>query len=677
MAFDPAQRFLDMVPGGQGIFYAVQADGVLLWYRNLGWQTGSPQWANNGTGRQIGNQWHQFVTVLANSDGQIFALQADGTLRWYQYILSNAQTGAGFWHAKSGTVIGHGFNTYGRVFGGWNNVLYCLDDSGVLFWYCYLGPPGTTNWANGGSGRRIGSGWKGYPWLVADPNGVVYGVWQGSELRWYRYVVQSYSTGAGFWRNGGQAITVGQAWGSDGQKLVRANTSGTLYGISLDTAATLTLGDDDSLTWYRLLNSETIDTSGVTWANSGNGVTIGRGFTVQAEAALQGYPGVLSVVQGGTVAIQVSTTFPSYSWSVQRVAPVSGGPVIMVQPTSHSGRLQLLPSAYRSAGCGWATDFSVSVPTTWPSGVYTALLQSSFGTSHPVMFVVRPATPVNRIAVVIPTNTYNAYNTWGGHDQYTVGQDGAPRTVTMRRPSVTTALTGGAVINCSLLSDLFLLQWMTSQGIAYDVYTDLDLDAPGTTPWTASYKAVVLMSHPEYFTGAMRQNLVNFASAGGRIVYTGGNGVYEEIQYTTDRSAIVFRDANGDRRLFEDINEPSSAILGVDYFAASYMDFAPYEVLTNHAFLNGTGLGVGSTFGATAYNGAASGWEVDESPGGIPGSVVIATGQNPAGGADMTYTAGPAGGWVFAAGSLSFNGAIGNDSAIQQILRNVFTAAVV
>ena len=665
-----------MVPGGQGIFYAVQADGVLLWYRNLGWQSGSPQWANGGTGRQIGTQWHQFVTVLANSDGQIFALQADGTLRWYQYLLSNAQTGAGGWHARSGTVIGHGFNAYGRMFGGWNNVLYCVDDTGALFWYCYLGPPGSTNWANGGSGRRIGSGWKGYPWLVADPNGVVYGVWQGSELRWYRYVVQSYSTGAGFWRNGGQAVTVGQAWGSDGQKIIRANASGTLYAISLDTAVNLTLGDDDALTWYRLLNSETVDVSGVTWANGGNGATVGRGFTLQAEAALQGYPDVQSVAQGGTVAVQVSSTFPSYTWSVQRVAPATGGPVVMVQPTSHSGRLQLLPSTYRSAGCGWATDFSVPVPTTWPSGVYTALLKSSFGTSHPVMFVVRPTTPTNRIAVVIPTNTYNAYNNWGGHDQYTVGQDGVQRTVTMRRPSVSTALAGGGVINCSLLSDLFLLQWMTSQGIAYDVYTDLDFDATGAT-WNQSYKAVVLMSHPEYFTGQMRQNMVTYASAGGRIVYTGGNGIYEEMQYTTDRSAIVFRDANGNRRVFEDFDLPPSAILAVDYFPASYMDFAPYKVRSNHAFLAGTGLVVGSTFGATAYNGAASGWEVDEWPGLPDTGQVIASGLNPAGGADLTYRAGPAGGWVFAAGSLSFNGAIAYDPAIQQILRNVFTAAVV
>ena len=38
-----------------GIVYAVAFDGDLFWYRHEGRNNGTPRWANNGTGRRIGN----------------------------------------------------------------------------------------------------------------------------------------------------------------------------------------------------------------------------------------------------------------------------------------------------------------------------------------------------------------------------------------------------------------------------------------------------------------------------------------------------------------------------------------------------------------------------------------------------------------------------------------------
>lgn len=674
MAFDPAQRFLDLVPGGQGIFYAIQSDGVLLWYRHLGWQNGAATWANGGASRQIGIGWQQFVKVMAAADGQIFALNPDGTLQWYQYILGNNLTGAGSWHPNSGAVIGHGFNAFPRVFGGWNNVIYAEDGNGSLFWYRYVGPTGSPTWANGGNGRQIGSGWKGYVDIHADPNGVIYGVFQSDELFWWRYIVQNNNTGAGFWVNNGVRVSVGVGWGSEGQRIIATNTSGVVYAVDLDVAQVP--ATDNTLVWYRLNKSETVNTSGVSWVNNGNEIRVGSGFTIQPEAALQGYPSLMSVPQGGSVGIQVSTTVGSYTSTIMLEAPApTTGATQIAGPVGRTGQLKVLPNGYRSAGCGWSTDFTVAVPTNWQSGIYSVRLRSSVGKEFPVVFVVRPSAPVARIAVVVPVNTYNAYNNWGGHDQYTIGQIGVQRTITLQRPSLTTGVANDGVINHTLYSDLFLLRWMTSQSIVYDCYTDLDLDATGAT-WLTSYKAVVLPTHSEYFTEVARQNLLTFANAGGRIVSTGGNALYEEVSYANSRSAVVFRDVSGDRNLFENIGQPSSDVVGVDLNLDSYMDFAPYQVLTQHPFLNGTGLGIGSTFGAAAYNGpGASGWEVCESPG--PPTVVIATGLNPNGGADMAYLTYPNGGWAFSASSLAFNGAIPNDSAIQQILRNVFTAAVV
>jgi hypothetical protein len=190
------------------------------------------------------------------------------------------------------------------------------------------------------------------------------------------------------------------------------------------------------------------------------------------------------------------------------------------------------------------------------------------------------------------------------------------------------------------------------------------------------YKAIVLGSHPEYWTETARDNLITYQSVGGRVISTGGNCIYEEMSYTSNRSAIIFRDTAGDRNLFQNLGEFESDILGTSYNPASYLDFYPYEVVTDHPLLDGTGLSVGDTFGSTGYNVAASGWEVDWADSGISGLVVIAQGLNPNGGASMCYLPTSAGGWVFTTGSISFNGSIANDSAIQQILRNVFAAAV-
>lgn len=672
MTYDPNQRFLTLVPGGNGVLYAIQADGHLLWYRNSGWTTGAPTWSNGGSGRVIGSDWAQFVTVLASADGQFFALRADGSLLWYRYILSDANTGAGSWHPASGSQIGSGFDRFTRMTGGWDGVLYGLDAAGDMYWYRYAADNGTNQWG-ANTGARIGSGWNTYSWLMADPAGVLYGVERTGALSWWRYVVSDTATGAGGWVNNGFGIQIGSGWGDVVQKQVLPNTSGTVYAVVLDTAETP--GADGTLAWYRLNNAQNINTAGVSWANGGTGKVVGSGFTQQQSAALQGYPSSLSTPQGGSVGVQVSTSFTSYTASVVQLAPAAGAPTTVVPATSYPGRFQLLPDGYRSAGCGWSTDFTVSTRADWASGVYSARLTSPFGNTHDVVFVVRPQTPRNRIAVVLPTNTYNAYNTWGGHDQYTNGQADVQRVVTLLRPSDATTVGPTGVVDHTLYSDLLLLKWMAANGVQFDVYTDADLDATGSA-WLPSYKAVVLCSHPEYWTALARQYVSDYLNGGGRVIATGGNSLYEQVAYSADRNAVVYRTPTGQRALFEDVGLYESDVIGLEYNPATFMSFHPYKVQNYHAFLDGTGLSVGSEFGASGYNVAASGWEVDWAVSGIAGLVVIAVGLNPNGGASMCYVPKPNNGWVFTTGSISFNGSIASDPAIDKILSNVFAAAV-
>jgi N,N-dimethylformamidase len=674
--YDPLQRFIQLLPGGSGIIYAIQADGTLLWFRHTSYLSGAATWANGGAARVIGSGWNMFRTVLAGETGELLGFMPDGSIRWYQYVVTNLTTGAGYWaNGGAGPVIGSGFNNFPRVFGGWDGVIYAVDDSGQLWWYQYTAGNGSPGWARGGAGALIGSGFKQFPWLWADPNGVIYAQRQGDNLYWYRYTG---TNGSVAWANSGSGIPIAGGWGVDDMKVAFANGSGSIYTVALDTDQVN--GTDWNLQWRRLTNSLTVTrSSGPAWANGGAAVTIGSGFSFERTANLQGYASSLSVVPGGTQNVAVSTTFASFTWTIVQLAPSNGTPATVLGPTTATGQLQTLPAGYRQNGCGWAPTLSVPVPSTWQSGVYAAKLESPQGLPYYVVFVVNPATPTAPIAFVLPTNTYHAYNYWAGHSRYST-QNGSDVTLTFLRPSYSNDVDPPATISHTLHNDLFLLNWMSANSVSFDCYCDGDLN--GTASWLSNYKALVVAGHSEYWSDTMRANLVNYLDNGGRLICTGGNALYERATFSTDGNALTWAPVTN-RDLFSnaDNGEPESQIVGAVLNNAPYMTFSAYVVDdATHPLLSGTGLANGGQFGATAYDGAASGFEMNgpidtTNVQGTP--TLLANGASQAnGGAAMVYIDRGNGSWVFSSNSIAFNGALPYDQNMSTILKNVFAAAI-
>jgi len=663
---DVEQSQLRLVPAGNGILYSVQADGNLLFFRHLDWQNGSVNWANGGGAMLINSGWHVFTSVMAAADGQIFGLAADGSLRWYKHVV-NLSTNVGTWAPGGAAVIGQGFDQFARVFGGWDGVFYAVDFDGRLWWFRYLAGDGTTGpgtWANGGLGLLIKNDVKLYPEFVADQGGVLYGVKHGAELHWFRH------DGAGVWANGGAPVVIGTGWTQEYQRELIAQ-AGVLYPVYVNQVSPP--GPDHELNWYRLLNWQSIPLGGTaSWASQ-TGRLVGTGWTTCRTANLQGYTARRSVAVGSTIGVAVSSTTGSYSATVQRLdGPLPAGGTTMWGPNSFTSRLQPLQANYRRAGCGWTDDFTPNT-TGWTSGLYTVTLSGPFGMLRHAPFVVKPTTPTAQLAVLMPQLTHNAYNTWGGHSQYTWDNVYTNRYVTMQRPSSNFFPRPPGHIDARWFSDLLLLKWLQQKGFAYDCYQDVDLHESAT--WLGNYKAVVLGSHPEYWTTTMRTRLITYLANGGRVIYTGGNGMYEPVDLADSNTTAVHRDPFGNRIPYRDHGLPESDVLGVGY-SGSFMTFEPYKVISTHAFLAGTGLAVNSLFGQTGYNGAASGWETDSTPGGLAGVQLIARGQQ-AGGADMVFFDKGNGGWVFTAGSLTFNGSLATDVVTSKILQNVVTAALV
>ena len=201
----------------------------------------------------------------------------------------------------------------------------------------------------------------------------------------------------------------------------------------------------------------------------------------------------------------------------------------------------------------------------------------------------------------------------------------------------------------------------------------------------SQYRAVVLTSHPEYWTNEMRLALEAYLKRGGSVVYLGGNGIYERVSLRDGRmegyNHRQVHEQDGLLGGFFYLNEwPQSQILGVQYDSRGFGESEPYVVEDARSWVfAGTGVRPGDRFGRGTMGieqiGAA-GHETDKmnaaSP---PGTMLLARGDGRSG-AHMTLYEHPAGGFVFAAGSIAFGLTLGQDDVQGRVVRNVLDAAL-
>ncbi len=92
---------------------------------------------------------------------------------------------------------------------------------------------------------------------------------------------------------------------------------------------------------------------------------------------------------------------------------------------------QEIPKDAASSGCGWPTALTVDVDPEWRSGYYEVVMELVVGEKTRrdyAFFVVRPPSGT-RIVLALATNTWHAYNDFGGQNLYTGGTR-----VAMKRP---------------------------------------------------------------------------------------------------------------------------------------------------------------------------------------------------------------------------------------------------
>jgi hypothetical protein len=298
------------------------------------------------------------------------------------------------------------------------------------------------------------------------------------------------------------------------------------------------------------------------------------------------------------------------------------------------------------------------------SGLYFLRVTSVGGRVGYAPLIVRSRRlGTHRVAVVLSTNTWQAYNFldrdgdgWG--DSWNVSA--TTRAVDLQRPYL-----DFGVPSRYLDWDLTLASWLKRSGKQVDYLSDDDLARVRTGEvLRRAYDLVVFPGHEEYVTEHVYDVVRRYRDLGGRLMFLSADNFVWKVQ----RKGSLLRRA----RTWRTLGRPEASLVGVQWSAGNFGGRrAPYVVQGAGAepwAFAGTGLRNGSTFGRY-------GLEIDaRAPSSPRGTVVLARIRNLIGkrDAEMTYYSTPAGARVFAAGVLNFGASISNP-VVSRLVDNVWS----
>jgi hypothetical protein len=308
----------------------------------------------------------------------------------------------------------------------------------------------------------------------------------------------------------------------------------------------------------------------------------------------------------------------------------------------------------------------------WQSGLYFARLRAADGRVGFAPFVVRPRRlGEHRVAVVLPTLTWQAYNlrdddgdgrgdSWYAHWRH--------RTVRLGRPFL-----NRGVPHHFRRYDLPFLNWLAQSrgswaGSApreFDMLSQPDLEgAANSRALAAAYDLIVFPGHHEYVTTREYDLVEGYRDLGGNLMFLSANNFFWRVV----REGNVIRKT----RLWRDLGRPEAGLIGVQYLANGKAPRRPWVVKRDAAswVFNGTGLRRGSAFGR-------GGVEIDRtfpaSPRGVRVLAEIRDLFGPGKTAQMTYYETPNDAKVFAAGAFYFTRWIHRDPMTARLVDNIWT----
>ena len=286
--------------------------------------------------------------------------------------------------------------------------------------------------------------------------------------------------------------------------------------------------------------------------------------------AVEAYCGELSVVPGETIAVHVSCRADRYGIEIHRWG---ANRELVWSATDLSGQEHPTPADADSNGCGWPVAVTVPIGNQWRSGFYLVTLTANDAPSDRSVgytaFVVRAATTRARALLVLATNTYNAYNSWGGKSLYTGGwrvsfarpfgrgmlmrpsterDDRKARPVYRGEDPDVDGLIyqqyrfangyPGFMSSAGWFTyERRFVEWAEAQGIEFDYAVSSDLDRDSGV--VDGYDLVMGVGHDEYWSAAQRARIEQHVANGGNYLTMSGNTMFWQVRLEDDRRAMV------------------------------------------------------------------------------------------------------------------------------------------
>ncbi len=298
----------------------------------------------------------------------------------------------------------------------------------------------------------------------------------------------------------------------------------------------------------------------------------------------------------------------------------------------------------------------------WQSGLYFARVTSSRRLGFAPFVVAPKRLGEHRVAVVMPTRTWQAYNfrddDRDGHGDTWYATRGH-LTARLHRPF----LNRGVPYHFRSY-DLRFLRWLHQANRGVDILSQAELDATSGRRLAAAYDLLIFPGHHEYVTTREYDAVTDFRDRGGNLMFLSANNFFWRIDL---RDGVMTRVAK-----WRDLGRPESALLGVQYIGNDMGERrGPWLVRSGAAsreLFAGIALRNGNEF-------SDAGIEIDAtSPASPKGTQVLAEVPDllgPGMTAQMTYYETKAGARVFAAGAFSLAGSV-RQSAVQRLLTNLW-----
>ncbi len=286
------------------------------------------------------------------------------------------------------------------------------------------------------------------------------------------------------------------------------------------------------------------------------------------------YTDRLSYLPGEAVKFHVCTSAARFEMAIERVGAKRER---VWEKSGIGGSYHATPEDAYAKGCGWPVTFELRVPLEWRSGFYLVRLRAQDERGGALewehFFVVRA--PARRrsgkILMVLSTNTYTAYNHFGGRCMYSSDDSAIAPRLSFQRPwqrgllykapnTARNINTGTPGFGETPLLDGFprtvelgyhhwtrgggfhnwesvFVQWAEAAGYTLDYCVQTDLDFHPET--ARGYRMLLTVGHDEYWSWKERDVVDEFIAAGGNAAFFIGNGAFWQVRIENDGNDMV------------------------------------------------------------------------------------------------------------------------------------------